>query len=129
MGAPRSGHNGLIYVSGVEIVGANSWGININTEAVVTPQMGDDYKRKVAGQREWSVSINAWDQADSNPLADAALAATAVALLIYPSRATLTTYWSGDAIMSMSGGGGTSASVSENATGEGAGDLTATGWA
>jgi hypothetical protein len=129
MGAPRSGHNALIYVSGNEIVGANSWNISISQAAIATPQVGDDYVRKVAGQYEWSGGINAWDQADAHTLWDAAKAGAAVALLIYPSRNTLTTYWSGSAIFSADSDGGTNAGVSENASFEGAGALTETGWA
>ena len=126
--APRHGKNALIYVSGVEIVGANTWNIAIATGAASMPQVGEAYVRKAAGQYEWSGGINAWDQGESNPLTDAALAVTACVLLIYPVKTTLATYWTGSAIFSMSGGGGTTAGVSENATFVGAGALTPTGW-
>jgi hypothetical protein len=129
MGAPSHGRNALIYVSGIEIVGANTWSLARSTSVVATPQVGEAYVRKVAGQYEWSGSINAWDQGDANPLADAAVAQTAVALLIYPYRTTAANYYSGSAIFSFTSDGGTSAGVSENVTFDGTGALTITGWA
>ena len=128
MGAPYSGVNGLIYVSGLVIAGSNTWSISAPTSVVAMPQMGDAYVRKGPGQREWSGSLSAWDQADANPLHDVAQSGIAEVLLIYPTRATVANYWHGSAVFGQSAGGGTNAGVSAGATFNGTGDLTAFGW-
>lgn len=114
MGAPYHGKNGLIYVSGTEIVGANAWSIAITTDNVETPQFADSWKKRAVGFNDWSGSIQAWDQLDEKTLIEAAVAGAAVALLIYPDRNTLTAYYSGNAIFGASSDGGVAAAVTHN---------------
>lgn len=111
MGAPFHGKNGLVYISGTLITGANEWRINIATESVETPQLGDTWKKRVVGHSDWSGSITAWMHDDSKVITNAAVAGTSVALLIYPKRADLTDYFSGNAIFGASMGGGSGSAV------------------
>ena len=91
------GVNGLIYVSGVELGEANSWGIAVKTDKSKFATFGDSWKELCFGPSEWSGSIGGYHEQDSKRLQDAAVARIAVALLIYPKRSDLTTYYSGNA--------------------------------
>lgn len=126
--ASYHGKNGLIYISGVEFAGANTWSLNISTESAEVPRLGQTFKERVAGQNDCSGNVTGWDQGTADPVADAALARLPVALLLYPDRATLTRYFSGNVIFGMSSGGGTGAAVSEDGDFAGAGTLSKTGW-
>jgi len=129
MGAPYHGKNGLIYVSGTEIVGANAWSITFDVETADAPQFGDTWKKSVKGLRGWSGSVTAWDQYDDKVLQDSAVADASVALLIYPKRGTLTTYYSGNANFAFSSEGGTGGAVGNTADFTGDDTLTITGFA
>lgn len=122
MGAPYSGKNALIYVSGQELQGANAWTINSSNQASETPEFNDTWMKHVPGLLVWSGSITAWDQADESILFDAAQANSSVALLIYPDRGTPANYYSGNAIFAASSEGSTSSGVAKNGdfTGDGA---------
>ena len=128
MGAPFHGKNGLLYVSGQEITGANSWSISFDKDSVETPQFGDTWKKSVPGLAGWSGSIGAWDQGDDKILQDAAMANTSVDVLIYPNRSALTTYYNGNAIFSFSQDGSTGSAVGLSADFAGDGDLAVTGF-
>jgi len=43
MAWPQCGHNGLIYVSGSEVPGANSWSVTLDTESVELRKFGDSW--------------------------------------------------------------------------------------
>jgi hypothetical protein len=129
MGAPRHGFNGLIYVSGTEIAGANAWAVDIATDSVETPVFGDTWKKRVTGMNDWSGSLTVWDYADSRVLQDSATAQASVALLIYPTRADLADYYSGSAIFSFSSGGDTGSAVANTASFTGNDTLAITGFA
>ena len=92
------GYNGLIYVSGTELTGANAWSLSISQDSVETPQFGDRWKKRVVGMNDWSGNITAWLHPNSKALTTAALAGVSVAILLYPTRADLTDYFSGNAI-------------------------------
>jgi len=124
MGAPFHGKNGLIYVSGTEITGANAWNVAITQDSVETPQFGDSWKKRTVGMGDWSGSITAWQHDDAKLLADAATAGASVALLIYPSKNSLTDYYSGNGIFGFSSDGGVDAAV--GTTGDFVGDDTLT---
>lgn len=128
MGAPIHGINGLIYVSGTELAGANAWSIDSSIDAAEAPEFGDTWKKHVAGLLTWSGSLSAWEQEDDQLLFQAATAGTSVALLIYPSRNDLTNYYSGNAIFAASSAGDSASPVSKNATFTGDGALTVTGF-
>lgn len=129
MGAPRSGKNGLIYISGTEITGANSWSINIEVDMAETPQFGDGWKKRIAGLNDWSGNVAAWDQGDDQVLQTAATAGISVALLIYPDRSTLTSYYSGNAIFSFGSEGDTASPVGNSVDFSGDDTLTIAGFA
>ena len=129
MGAPIHGINGLVYVSGTELSGANAWSIDSTVDAAEAPEFGDTWKKHVAGLLTWSGSLSAWEQTDQKILFTAATSGTSVALLIYPVRGTLGDYYSGNAIFAASSAGDSSSAVSKNATFTGDGTLTITGFA
>jgi hypothetical protein len=129
MGAPRHGFNGLIYVSGTEITGANAWSITVDVDAVETPQFGDSWKKHVMGMNTWSGSISAWDHPDSKVLQNAASAAASVALLIYPLRSDLTDYYSGNAIFGFESGADTGSAIANTSSFTGDDTLTIAGFA
>ena len=125
-----AGRNGLIYVSGHEIEGANSWEVSISQGAVEAAYFAQSWMSREPGMLDWSGSINAVHDQDSNYLYDMATAGVSVALLIYPKRSDLTTYWSGDAVFGgFSSTGDMDNMVSQSADFSGAGSLTATGFA
>jgi hypothetical protein len=128
MGAPIHGKNGLIYVSGTELIGANAWSIDMGLETAEAPKFGDTWKQHVAGLLTWSGTISAWEQTDEQLLVQAATAGIAVALLVYPARGTLTDYYSGDAIFGASADGSTTSAVAKNGTFTGDGTLTVAGF-
>lgn len=128
MGTPLHGKNGLIYVSGTEITGANAWSLKIDTDKIDTPQFGDTWKKRVVGMNDWSGSITAWMHTDSKVLTNAATAGASVALLIYPNRNDLTDYFSGSAIFGSSMGAGVTAAASRDGDFVGNDTLTITGF-
>ena len=129
MGAPIHGINGLIYVSGAVLAGANAWSIDSTIDAAEAPEFGDTWKKHVAGLLTWSGSLSAWEQTDSKALFTAATAGKSVALLIYPKRSDMADYYSGNAIFAANSAGDSSSPVSKNATFTGDGALTVTGFA
>ena len=129
MGAPYSGKDALIYVSGTELVGGNAWAINSTMDQIEAPEFQDTWKKHVVGLLTWTGSITAWDQADDSLLFDAATAGTSVALLIYPDVGDPTNYYSGNALFAASSNASTSSAVDKSATFTGDGALTIAGFA
>ncbi len=129
MGAPYSGKDGMIYVSGTELVGANAWEINSTNEVSEAPEFQDTWKKHVTGLLTWSGSITAWDQSDESTLFDAATAGASVALLIYPDSGDTTNYYSGNALFAASSSGSTTSAVAKNGDFTGDGTLTIAGFA
>lgn len=103
MAWPKCGHNGLIYVSGVSITGANSWNITVDTESVELRKFGDSWVTRCATFNSASGSIEAIDNVKE--LMDAAIARAPVSFVIYPDSGTAGEYWSGDAIFGAGGDG------------------------
>lgn len=122
------GINGLIYISGTELVGGNSWSIDVSPDVAQQVAFGGSWKESLKGAQGWSGSVNAYHKNDSKLIFDAALA-TQVSLLIYPDRNTLTSYYSGNAIFGASSDGNTTSVVNRNGSFTGNGALTATGFA
>ena len=129
MGAPYHGYNALIYVSGSPLLGGNAWNLNIETDNVVTNVFGDTWKKRVAGQNDWTGSITAWDLGDTKLLVSAATAQVSVALMIYPDRGTVGNYYSGSAIFGARTAGGVTAAVSKDGDFVGNDTLSITGFA
>lgn len=129
MGAPFHGKQGLIYVSGVEIVGANAWTIDMARDTVEVPQLGDTWKKAAGGLLGWSGTITAWEQGDEMTIIDASTSVASVALLIYPTKDDTADFYSGNAFFGASSDGSTGSGVSKNGTFVGDGTLTITGFA
>lgn len=129
MGAPFNGKNGLIYVGGTELTGANAWTINVTTESAEYVKFGDSWKGRTVGVNDWAGNVTAYDMADEKILFTAATGGVAVALLIYPTRSTLTSYYSGNVIFGMSSDGGMGGNVNKNGDFVGNSTLTAAGFA
>lgn len=124
----RAGKNGLVYVSGTELVGANSWSVAIDAEAIEYSYFGKIWMGNLVGLKSWSGSIEAIHDQDSELLQDAAIATILVALLIYPDNTDVTTYYSGNAIFGASPEGSMDSpvTISSDFTGDDA--LTMTGF-
>jgi hypothetical protein len=129
MGAPYSGKDGMIYVSGTELVGANAWEINSTGDFIEAPEFQDTWKKHVMGLQTWAGTISAWDQSDEKTLFTMATSGVSVALLIYPDSSDLTSYYSGNALFAASAAGSTTSPVSRNGDFTGDGTLVATGFA
>ena len=125
---PKAGKNGLIYVSGTEIVGANAWSISIESDAVEYSKFGDTWKGNFVGLKGWSGSIGALHDQSSKVLQNAAAATVVVALLIYPDRTSGSTFYSGNAIFSFSSEASMDAAVGRSVDFTGDGALTPTGF-
>lgn len=128
MGNSIHGINGLIYVSGSELTGANSWNIQVDPDTVQTIDLGVKWKDTHKGAKGWSGNINAWEKEDQKLLMDAALADGAVSLIIYPNRNTMGNYYNGNAIFGASTDGGATSAVSKNGSFTGDGALSQTGF-
>ena len=124
----KAGKNGLIYVSGTEIPGANAWSISIESDAIEYSKFGDTWKGNLVGLKGWSGSIGALHDHAAKVLQDAAAAAVVVALLIYPDRTSGSTYYSGNAIFSFSSEASMDAAIGQTADFTGDGTLTPTGF-
>ena len=126
---PTAGRNGMIYVSGHEIEGANSWELTLSQAAIEAMYFAKSWPDRVTGTLDWTGSINAVTDIDNKYLYLAATAGTTVALMIYPKRTDVTTYWSGNAVFGgFSSSGDLDNMVSESCDFAGSGSLTATGW-
>jgi hypothetical protein len=90
--------NGLVYVSGQELVGANAVAIGINTRTVEYITFGDTWVNNAAEISEFSGSLGAVHDQDAQILQTMVTARTAVSLLGYPSRTDLSTYYNASVI-------------------------------
>ena len=124
----KSGKNGLIYVSGTEIPGANAWSIAIESDAIEYSKFGDTWKSNFVGLKGWSGSIGALHDQAAKVLQNAAAATIVVALLIYQDRTDGATYYSGNSIFSFSSEASMDAAVGQSADFTGDGALTMTGF-
>jgi hypothetical protein len=121
--------NGLVYVSGSDLVGANAASISINTRTVEYITFGDTWVNNAAEISEWSGSLGAVHDQDAQLLQTQVTARTSVTLLIYPNRSDLTTYYNGSAIFTgFSHEAALGAAVMQTAEFIGTGTLTITGF-
>jgi len=116
---PKHGKNGLIYISGAELKGANAWTIDISTDSVELPLFSDTWKKREAGLSGFSGTITVWQLSDSKQLATAAAAGTTVALIVYPDRDAQANHYSGNAIFGFGASGGIDSGIGETASFEG----------
>lgn len=128
-GAAKSGHNGLVYLSGAELEGANAWSVAINKRSAEYIKFGDTWVTNLPSVNDWAGTLGAVHDQDAKKIQTAVTATVAVALLIYPDRGDLTTYYDGSAIFSFSSDASVAAVVSQASTFLGTGTLTLTGFA
>lgn len=115
-GKPFHGKNSYIYLSGIAVVGANSWSINESKDVVETPQFGDTWKVKAWGMRDATGSLNTWKHADKRTVIDCIAADGPVSLYIYPDRGDATNFVYGMVVFTGSAKeGSTTSAVSETA--------------
>jgi len=124
----KHGKNGLIYVSGSELLNANSWNLTITSATAESSVFGDSWVSRVKGLNDFSGSVVEHQDQDSKVIVTAATATVSVALLIYPDRADLTTYYSGNAFFGGNSAGNITSLVSRGGDFVGDGALTATGF-
>lgn len=122
--APLHGVNGLIYISGNQVLGANAWNIAVSYDNAQGGAFGDTWKTTKGGLRGWTVSITALHDTGAALLYQAATAGTTATVVVYPTRSTLTRYWSGSAIFSYKANADTGSLVGESVDGTGDGTLT-----
>jgi hypothetical protein len=122
------GNNGLIYISGNEIVFANSWEVTIDHGTAEGQYFGQWWTNRTGGISSWSGSVSAFHDQEGKALYSPATQNASTTILIYPNRTDLTTYYSGTAIFGFSASGGTDGYVTETADFQGSGSLVATGF-
>lgn len=128
MASKVHGKNGLVYVSGSALAYGNAWEIGVEQASAEGLAFGDTWVSRETGAADWSGSLTAWHDQDSKILYSAATAGDSVALLIYPQRTDLSTYWSGNAIFSFRSSADVGGLVGETADFVGDSTLTATGF-
>jgi hypothetical protein len=126
--AKNHGANGLIYVGGTVIGYANAWNIAQASESAQSAQHGSTWQDTFPGVKSWSGTITAWNDMGTKTLQNAAMGAITYALLIYPARGTLTTYYSGNAVFSFGAEASMTAMAGLTASFAGDGALAATGF-
>lgn len=124
----KNGKNGLIYVSGTELPGANAWSFNIESESIEYAKFGDTWKSLFSGLKGWGGSVGALHDQAAKILQDAAAYDGTVALLIYPDRTDGATYYGGNAVFSFSSEGGMDAAVGQSSDFTGTGTPSMTGF-
>ena len=129
MAGAYHGVDGLIYVSGTEIAGANAWNISITPSIAEGGEFGDDWAENNAGLLSWSGSITCQDHKDISVLFDTCVTAAAHALLIYPDKGTLANYYCGNAIFGWGSDGDHGSNIGKSADFTGDGELTQAGFA
>ena len=122
------GKNGLIYVSGTEIQYANAWSLAVDHESAAGNYFGAGWTERKAGVLDWSGTVAAFHNQDAKVLYNAAVHDGSVAILVYPKRSELASYWSGDAIFSFAGEGGVGGLVGQSVSFVAAASLTITGF-
>jgi len=128
-GRPIHGKNAYIYISGIALVGANSWDLIIKKDTVETDDFGDEWKQNIGGIKSGSGNISGWQFQDKSTLIDAVTADGPVGTYIYPDRNDATNYFSGDFVFnSFNGSASTSAAVAGGAAWVSDGTLTVTGF-
>ena len=123
-----NGKNGLIYVSGTEIFGANAWDLAVPHDTTEYNVFNDFWKNNFSGMAGWSGSIAALADQATKVLFTAASFDGTVALLIYPDSTDITTYYSGNAVFGFGASADLTSAVARTGDFTGDGELTATGF-
>jgi hypothetical protein len=126
---PAASVNGLIYVSGTVLEGANAWTVDIDHRTAEYIKHGDLWVNNVHSINAFSATIGAVHDQDTKQLATAAVATVSVATLIYPLRTDLTTFLNFSGLYSMGYSADVGNVVMQTANILGTGTLTLTGFA
>lgn len=98
--ANHKGSEGAVYVGANAVAEIRSWSIQESANIIDDTEIGDAWKTKKFGTKEWNASIDVyWDETDTN--GQGALAITdEVTLNLYPEgNASTDTYYTGSAIV------------------------------
>ena len=110
---PIHGYNARIQIDTDVISGANAWNLTKTVNTVETTEFEDEWIRNLAGQKNTSGSISAWQYQDKRILMD--LVGTEARLWIYPDANDLTNYWYGVPLFTnYTSDGSTTSAVSGN---------------
>ena len=120
--------NGMIYVSGSVLEGANAWSVDIDHRSAEYIKFGDSWVNNAHSINAFSATIGAVHDQDTKQLQTAATATTTVAVLIYPNRSDITTFYNFSGIFSAGHNADVGNVVMQTANIVGDGTLTLTGF-
>jgi len=97
-----AGKSGKLGLDASTVVDVSSWSLELGADTLEVTALGDDWKRFIAGLKEWSASAEGFysvhsDATGQKSLQDAYLGSTEVSLKLYVSA---TNYYSGNAYIS-----------------------------
>ena len=97
-----AGKSGKLELGSSNVVDISSWSLELGTDTLEVTALGDDWKKFIAGLKEWSASAEGFfsvhtDTAGQKALQDAFLNGTEVALKL---KVNATNYYSGNAYIS-----------------------------
>lgn len=124
------GRNALVYWGGSVMPNRNQVTINFNLELqearTFQPVVaGGPWAEQIPGFRSWTINVNGfYDNADGFEVDVVTTSDVESQVVVYESRQSMTRYWYGSALFSMSEDIGVDDVVSLNLTGTGTGPLT-----
>ena len=97
-----AGKSGKLGMGANTVVDVSSWSMDLGADTLDVTALGDDWKKFIAGLKEWSASAEGFysvhtDTAGQKALQDAYLGSTEVSLKLYVNA---TNYYSGSAYIS-----------------------------
>lgn len=97
-----AGKSGKLELGSSNVVDISSWSLELGTDTLEVTALGDDWKKFIAGLKEWSASAEGFfsvhtDTTGQKALQDAFLNGTEVALKL---KVNATNYYSGNAYIS-----------------------------
>ena len=97
-----AGKSGKLELGSSNVVDISSWSLELGTDTLEVTVLGDDWKKFIAGLKEWSASAEGFfsvhtDTTGQKALQDAFLNGTEVALKL---KVNATNYYSGNAYIS-----------------------------
>lgn len=97
-----AGKSGKLGIGTNNVVDVSSWSLELGADTLDVTALGDDWKKFIAGLKEWSASAEGFysvhtDATGQKALQDAYLNSTEVSLKLYVNA---TNYYAGDAYIS-----------------------------
>ena len=98
--ANHAGSEGTVHVGANAIAEIKGWPLSESANIIDDSEIGDAWKTKKAGSKEWNGSIDCfWDETDTNGQVAMTMGAS-ITLNLYPEGATTgDTYYTGSAII------------------------------